>query len=65
MRRIEEAERLLAEHPLIGQARPHLHPDLRGWLVRPYLILYRVDPDYLSIVRIVHGARDLPSLFDA
>ena len=28
-----------------------------------YLIFYRSTPEGLEIVRVVHGARDLPSLF--
>jgi toxin ParE1/3/4 len=53
----------IAEHPQVGVLRPELAPPpIRFVVVRgfPYLIAY--DP-YLrppSIVRIVHGARDLP-----
>lgn len=33
-------------------------------VVRPYLIVYRiVSKDLVRVVRIVHGARDLPALF--
>jgi plasmid stabilization system protein ParE len=28
---------------------------------RPYLILYRVIPDGVQIVRVLHGARDIDS----
>lgn len=59
------AERRLAEFPELGPARPDLRPDLRSWTVGAYLILYRIDPDALTIVRVLHGARDLPKLFGA
>jgi toxin ParE1/3/4 len=63
MEQIEAAEDRVAEFPQIGQARPEIRPDLRHWPVGAYLIFYRVDEDEVSIVRVAHGARDLPELF--
>lgn len=57
--RIQDAEDHLGVFPEIGQARPDVAPGLRYWPVRPYLIFYRVDPDAVTIVRILHGFRDL------
>lgn len=56
--RIEAAERQLREFPEIGQARPDLGPGLRHRVVGQYLILYRVAPDAIEILRVLHGARD-------
>jgi|SRR5580700_820703 toxin ParE1/3/4 len=61
---IEAAEDRLGEFPQIGQARPEIHPDLRHWPVGDYLIFYRVDAAQITIVRVVHGARDLAAIFD-
>lgn len=55
---------LLAEHPRLGPARPDIRPDLRYFPVGSYLIFYREIPGGVEIVRVVHGARDLPDLFD-
>jgi toxin ParE1/3/4 len=63
--RLEAAEDRLGDFPEIGQARPDVADGLRHWPVPPYLIFYRVGDEAVTIVRIVHGARDLPSLFDA
>jgi toxin ParE1/3/4 len=63
--RIEAGEDRLGDHPEIGQARPDLAPGMRHWPVPPFLILYRIDDAALTVVRVVHGARDLPSLFEA
>jgi toxin ParE1/3/4 len=63
MERTAAAEDRLAAFPQIGQARPEIRPDLRHWPVGPYLIFYRIDQEEVSIVRVVHGARDLPALF--
>ena len=46
----------LAEFPHLG--RPSSRRDLRELVsVRPYVIIYRVSAQSVSILRIVHGAR--------
>jgi toxin ParE1/3/4 len=65
IQRIEAAERRLADFPELGPARPELRAGLRSWTIGAYLIVYRIDPDALTIVRVLHGARDLPGLFGA
>ena len=62
--RIDEVCALLAENPQLGPARQDLRPDLRYFTVTGYLILYRERKGGVEIVRVVHGARDLPTLFD-
>ncbi len=53
----------LADHPMIGRARPEFgHPDLRSWRVqgfRNYLIFYRPDSGRVQVWRVLHGSRDL------
>jgi toxin ParE1/3/4 len=63
--RLESAARDIAE-------KPYAHPesaDLGGRrrvLVNPYVIVYRVaSPDLVRVVRILHGARDLPAIFQS
>lgn len=58
-----DAERLLVDFPFLGRARDDLAPGLRQWPVRDYLIFYQADERELSIVRVLHGARDIPALF--
>ena len=57
---------LLASSPLAGRVRKDLTPlPLRFWVVQPYsmyLIVYDPDKRPLQIIRILHGARDLPSV---
>ena len=54
---------LLARNPHLGQARPDIAPDLRYFPAGNYLILYRITPEGVEIVRVVHGARQLTNLF--
>lgn len=57
--------RLLAENPHIGTRRPELGAAVRALAVGNYLIVYRPESDGVTIVHVVHGARDLPPLFAA
>ena len=55
---------LLADSPRMGRLREDLQPDLRSFPVKNYLIFYRsLGKTGVAIVRVVHGARDLKSLF--
>jgi toxin ParE1/3/4 len=53
----------LADHPLIGRARPEFgHAELRSWRIqgfRNHLIFYRPVGDRVQIWRVLHGSRDL------
>jgi toxin ParE1/3/4 len=54
---------LLAEFPGLGAEREDLHPGLRMFPVGNYLLLYRIIPGGIELVRVAHGARDLIRLF--
>ena len=61
--RITDAGRRLAKWPYLGPAREDLRPELRYFVIAPYLLFYRIIPDGVEIVRILHGSRDLGGLF--
>jgi toxin ParE1/3/4 len=54
--------RLLAAFPEAGPARDDIAPGLRYIPYRNYLVLYRILPDLIEVVRVVHGRRDLSRL---
>jgi toxin ParE1/3/4 len=56
--RLAEMFRLLAEHPQAGPAR-----GLRMFPAGEYLIFYCPLEDGIDIIRVLHAARDIPSLF--
>ncbi len=60
---IEVGFQHLAENPLLGRLRPDIAPELRYFAVGKYLILYRIVPNGIQIVRVIHGAWDLSNLF--
>lgn len=60
--RLYEGFSKVAAHPNLGHARDDLGDELlRAWVVFSYLIIYRPDTKPLQIVRVIHGARDMPS----
>jgi toxin ParE1/3/4 len=62
--RLDETCRMLGAHPESGRARDDIAPGFRYFPASPYLVLYRIaSDDQVEIVRIVHGRRDLASLF--
>jgi len=51
----------IASAPLAFRSRDELGPGLRSCAHRKYVIFYRVEPDEVVVVRVLHGARDLPT----
>ncbi len=54
---------LLAGNSKLGPARPDIAPGLRYFVDGSYLILYRETSEGIEVVRVVHGARGLKTLF--
>jgi toxin ParE1/3/4 len=55
--------KLLASAPEIGRLREELAPGLRSFPVGSYVVFYQPIKDGVEIVRVLHGSRDIPSLF--
>jgi toxin ParE1/3/4 len=55
---------LLARHPYVGRSREHeFGPGMRSLAVSEYVIVYTIEAEALAILRVVHGRRDLDSIF--
>lgn len=67
---VEQAFARLSEMPEIGALREFANSRLAGVRAWPvpkfsrYLIFYQVTQDSIRILRVLHGARDIPSLFE-
>jgi toxin ParE1/3/4 len=61
---IIEKCQLLARIPDLGRKRNDLAPDLRGLPAGNYVIFYRLVPEGIQVIRVLHGARDIPEVFD-
>ena len=51
--------------PLIGRDRSDLRPGLRSVVIGDYVLFYRIVKRRVEIVRILHGARDIDSIFES
>jgi len=59
-----ERFQLLATHPLMGQSREDLRSGLRAFAAGSYVILYYPMKDGIQVAGVVHGARDIESMFE-
>jgi len=62
---IEHACSAVAEMPGIGRSREELAATLRSVTCGSYLIFYRSKAAGVEVVRVLHGARDLDTIFGA
>ncbi|MEJ0028142.1 MAG: type II toxin-antitoxin system RelE/ParE family toxin [Rhizomicrobium sp.] len=60
---MKKAERI-ALAPRIYRRRDDLAEDMRSAAFGNHLIFFRVSEEGIEILRIVHGGRDLPRLFE-
>jgi len=65
LKKFQDKFELLAEFPGMGQRRDDLAPGLRSLPLGNYLIFYFPLQDGVTIVRVIHGARDLKRIFDS
>ena len=55
---------LLARNPRLGRSRDEIQPGLRSLPVDDYVVFYQVMLQGILILRILHGARDIDTVFD-
>ena len=62
IQRLHEIFVTLADFPNIGVLwSPDTHPDVRRFPVGDYLVFYRPEENGVSILRVLHGSRDVRS----
>lgn len=55
---------LVSIHPYIGRRRDEeLRPGIRSFPVGNYVVLYRVEDVDVFVLRVLHGRRNIESLF--
>lgn len=55
----------MAENPLAYRLRPELGEGTRACPYGHYMIFFEVTLQTLVVIRVLHGARDLPAVFGA
>jgi len=62
--RITRRSEQIAEHALSGRKVPEFDvEDIREVIEKPYRIIYRIKPDRIDIIAVIHGARLMPGDF--
>jgi toxin ParE1/3/4 len=61
--RIDEKCRLCATQPEMGTPRPDLGQSVRCLRVDHYVVIYRPTEDGIVVLLVLHGARDIPTVF--
>jgi toxin ParE1/3/4 len=60
--KFERTLRMLARHPLVGEAVPQYRPSLRRFTVGQYVLYYEPIQSGVRLVRVLHGARKIEDL---
>jgi toxin ParE1/3/4 len=47
----------------LGRARPELHPDIRSFAFKGYVIFFRYEGDVFEVVNVLEGHRDIAVAF--
>jgi len=60
---IDQRTAILTDHPAIGRDRGDLIEGLRSVVIGKYVLFFRLKSTTLEIVRFLHCARDIDSIF--
>ena len=56
---IEQAVLMLGQYPESGPERNNMGTGIRMFPVENFVIYYRVEPQFVAIIRILHSSRDV------
>src|SRR5437868_2423826 len=61
---IQEKCEKIAAYPAAGKTRNELMANLRSFAVKSYVVFYIPLSDGIEVLRVLHGARDIESVFE-
>ncbi|MGH9901325.1 MAG: type II toxin-antitoxin system RelE/ParE family toxin [Pyrinomonadaceae bacterium] len=56
---------ILRDHPHMGREQDKLLVNLRSFVIKGYLIFYQPFDAGVEILRVLHGSRDIESIFES
>ena len=62
--RLYELLQVLGRQPGSGRRRDELAPEMQSFPFGRYIVFYRVITKSIEVVRVLHGARDIDSIFE-
>lgn len=64
LKELKDKFSMLSQHPNVGKPQPQLLVNLYSFPHKNYLIFYQPTNTGIDVVRVLHGSRDIESLFD-
>lgn len=64
VQKLQDKAAQIAHRPQTCRPRDDLAPGLRSAPVGNYLIFFRIIEEGIEVIRVLHGARDLPKLIE-
>jgi toxin ParE1/3/4 len=64
LRSFDKTLELILTSPEMGRIHPELGEDVRLFLVKTYLLVYCEVQNGIRVLAVIHGARDIPSVFN-
>jgi toxin ParE1/3/4 len=61
--RIEGKLQTLAQNPGMGRRRKELLAELRSFPIENYVVFYRELTNGIEVIRVLHGSRDIETVF--
>jgi len=55
---IDKAFQLILKEPLIGHVRDDIPRTYKSWIVEKHVVIYRIESNYIYVVRALHGSMD-------
>ena len=63
--RLDETFALWATQPMMGRARAELAPGIRSFAFGRYAVFFEAVTGGIDVVRVLHGSRDIDSIFES
>jgi toxin ParE1/3/4 len=60
---LDDAFQRIAANPYLGRARHDIRPEVRSYVCKQQVILYRLISQGVEILRVLHHARDIGKAF--
>lgn len=60
---LQQRYKYLATSPNYGRARPEFGDCIRSTVVGDYVVVYHAADDVVTVVRVLHGARDVDTVW--
>lgn len=64
IRGLAEALEAIARYPEIARERKEITPPIRLYAYQSHLIIYRIEKEFVAIIRIVHASRHWQALLE-